>query len=112
MSPLNNFIYLSTDCGTTGAKGRAFPEVVSVCTGSSSAVLLRFFGSSGTISDSFWSGSGGTNLSQGDQAKVPALLYQVLLLENIVKILPEKKINICILKQLYNVLVSVSQEMI
>ena len=35
----------------------------------------------GTISDSFWSGGGGTNLSQGDQAKVPALLYQVLLLE-------------------------------
>ena len=36
----------------------------------------------GTISDSFWSGGGGTNLSQGDQAKVPALHYQVLLLEN------------------------------
>ena len=60
----------------------------------------------GTISDSFWSGGGGTNLSQGDQAKVPALHYQVLLLENIVKILPEKKINI-FLKQLYYVLVSV-----
>ena len=30
----------------------------------------------------FWvSGGGGTNLSQGDQAKVPALHYQVLLLE-------------------------------
>ena len=49
----------------------------------------------------FWaSGSGGTNLSQGDQAKVPALHYQVLLLEisaverDIVKNIPERKINI------------------
>ena len=43
----------------------------------------------------FWvTGGGGTNLSQGDQAKVPALHYQVLLLENIVKNIPERKINI------------------
>ena len=50
----------------------------------------------GTISDSFWSGGGGTNLSQGDQAKVPALHNQVLLLEisaverNIVQVIPEE----------------------
>ena len=62
----------------------------------------------GTISDSFWSGSGGTNLSQGDQAKVPALHYQVLLLENIVKSFLKENI---LFKQLYYVLVSVCREM-
>ena len=64
----------------------------------------------GTISDSFWSGSGGTNLSQGDQAKVPALHYQVLLLENIVKSFLKEKYMF--FKQLYYVLVSVGREMI
>ena len=58
----------------------------------------------------FWAtGGGGTNLSQGDQAKVPALHYQVLLLENIVKSFLKEKYMF--LKQLYYVLVSVSREM-
>ena len=64
-----------------GLKDALF-QTLSLC--AQEAAARSFFESSapgGTISDSFWSGGRGTNLSQGDQAKVPALHYQVLLLE-------------------------------
>ena len=43
----------------------------------------------------FWAtGSGGANLSQGDQAKVPALHYQVLSPGKYCQVFPERKIYV------------------